>query len=381
MNVSVVTETTPQRPELNSVKVLRKESIEKERTSTAERAKEILVGVELMTCNEIRKAGNNGELVPIPEEQLSHEYANHALQAVGFDDKLPVFQTVGGIEIITPQRKETIERFAGKQQKIACALIDHAIDLRRLAKQRNGWLAVHCPDISRQIASENANKNVETTAFEYPVVHGAFLEALLSACNQHHTTESLSEAVLAVLNREYEDSRFYDLILKGALGLPIYRAVKFLKFAEPIDRVEFARQFISENYPSRIMKSEDAYALIQCKHEKLMLQSFQCWLEMNAYPIPDPLYCISGEPLPDPNAEKKERAREMRAKGALLSEIAADLEMAIGTISKYCRDIKTDRKAKKEEALKLHTLGVSRKEIATLLDIPYKTILRWLRLV
>ena len=379
MKVSVETETIPPRPELNHVKVLRKESIENERKFTVERAKEILVGVELMTRNEIRSAGNKGELVPRPQEQLAHEYANHALQAVGFDDKLPAFQTVGGMETISPERKNAIERFAGKPLETACDLIESGIDFERLGKQRSGWLAVHCLEISEQIALLQAGSGVETTAFEYPVVLGAFLETLISACNQHHTSESLSEAVLAVLDTEYEDSRFDEMILNGALGLATYRAVKFLKFAEPIDRIEFARQFISENYPSRMMKSEDAYALIPHEHEPLILQSFQCWLEMKAYPPPDPLCCLSGEPLPDPNAEKKQRAREMRTKGAQLDEIAKVLGKNVATISRWCRNIKTDRKAKKEEARKLETLGSSKNDISDLLAIPYTTILRWLK--
>ena len=379
MRVSVEDQTLPPLSEQNRVKVLRKKSIEKERKFKVQRAKEILTGVELMTRNEIRSAGNKGELLPIPEEQLSHEYANYALQAVGFKDQLPDLETVGGVEIISPTRRNTIARFAGKPLETACDLIKNGIDFERLEKQRTGWLAVHCTKISEQIAVEQANRTVETTAFEYSGVLGAFLEALLSACNQHHTSESLSAAVLDVLDTEYDGSQFYDLILNGALGLATYRAVKFIKFAEPINCVEFARQFVSENYPSRIMKSEDTYALIPHQHESLVLQSFQCWLEVNAYPIPDAPYCISGEPLPDPNAEKKERACEMRAKGALLSEIADTLDMAIGTISEWCRDIKTDRKAKKEEALKLDILGTSREDISTLLDVPYTTILRWLR--
>ena len=377
MSVSVETQTQPPPAELNRVKVLRKESIGKERKFGVKRATEILKGVELMTCNEIRAAGNKGELAPMPEEQLSHESANLALQSVGFDDKLAAFETIGGMETISPERRNAIARFAGKPLETACELIEYKIDLARLAIQRTGWLAVHCPQISEQIALEQASCVVETTAFEYPVVRGAFLKALLSDCNQHHTSESLSEMVITVLNIKYKDSLFYELILRGALGIETYRAVKYLKFGEPIDRVAFARKFISENYPSRLMKRKDAYALIPHKHEPLILQSFQCWLEINAFPIPDPLCCLSGESIPDPNAEIKEQAREMRAKGAQLTEIAEALGKNIATISRWCKDIKTDRQAKKDEALNLHTLGMSRTDISKLLHIPYRTICRW----
>ena len=81
--------------------------------------------------------------------------------------------------------------------------------------------------------------------------------------------------------------------------------------------------------------------------------------------------------LPDPNAEPKEQARELRKAGKELQEIAEATGFSIKTVSLWCQGI--DPRAEiKARARKMDEDGMKRKDIAAELEVSHPTIRKWL---
>ena len=250
---------------------------------------------------------------------------------------------------------------------------------------------------------------IELTAVKDYRLLGELLQTLLNRiCGQALDTQSLIEAVKAVLATKASTGNPFGFELRsGALGASEYRKSRFLHCAEDEKIiVDWVGRFISEWYIARLAKRENFYALQPDTHAQLYLKSFERWL-LHQLDVFDgakiQLDIFKPIEMPESNAEKKQIARQRRAKGETLKAIAKDLEVTPKSVSLWCEDIKPkkqtkatrksrqkDRQSKKQmnvekkqeqinEAYRLFTQEhLSYRKIAKRMGKNVSTISRWL---
>ena len=188
-------------------------------------------------------------------------------------------------------------------------------------------------------------------------------------------------------------------IESGALGATDYRKARFLHIFDNGGVVDWVRYFISEWYPAHIAKDDDTYVLQHAENITLRIASFEKWL-MNQPGVPDSakidMHIFNSTELPDPNAESKVKACELREKGATLSDIATKFGVSVPTASDWCAGVvisedvqkmsrrKSAQKAresknqKKEMSSIMYASGKSFSEIAILVEVSTETVRRWI---
>ena len=350
----------------------------------SEREKKIIDAVDLLknrdilTTSEIRKRSNKGWLST--DERLAHELANASTLAVGWNDTIDRFNGETFDDILTDADFD-----------VAIQLADKNINTDKLTKQRRGYMAVHFPKwTADQLKSvlENTQKQIvmsgggiEITAVADDRMLAEILTELLRRTrNTVFNSVALAKATRQVLKMACSTGNTFEVeIQSGALGASAYRQARFLSFADDDRIVEWVRMFIKEWYPVRIAKSDDNYALQHANDYQLRLNAFHQWL-YNQPGVPEgtqrDFEVIETTELPDPDADKKGKACELRQNGAILKDIAIDLDVPIQTVSRWCQGI-TPNISKKEQAVKMETLGISRKEIAKTLGVSDRTLRRW----
>ena len=213
-------------------------------------------------------------------------------------------------------------------------------------------------------------------------------ELLRRIQNTVFNSTALAKATREVLQMTCSSGNTFEAeIQSGALGASAYRQARFLSFADDDRIVEWVRMFIKEWYPVRIAKSDDNYALQHANDYHLRLSAFHQWLSHQPG-VPEGTQrnfeVIEATELPDPDAEKKEKACELRQNGAILKDIAIDLDVPIQTVSRWCQGIKPDKNTKKlvvmNKAYRLyHQDKLSYREIGKRLGKAPNTIKGWMQ--
>ena len=369
----------------------------------SEREKKILDAVDLLnnrdllTTSEIRKLSNKGQLST--DERLAHELANASTIAIGWDDAIDRFNG------------ETIDDILSDNDfNVATGLAEKNINTDKLTKQRRGYMAVHFPKwTAHQLKSvlENTQKQmvmdgagIEITAVSDDRMLGEVLKALLDRIHgKVFDSTTLANATREVLKMTCASGKSFETeIQSGALGASAYRRGRFLNCSDDDRIVEWVRMFISEWYPVRIAKSDDNYALQHANDYQLRLNAFHRWLS-HQLGVPEgtelDFEVVEATELPDPDAEKKEKACELRQNGAILKDISDDLDVPLQTVSRWCADVQVEPKHKKisrrksaekakdtkhkkgQDASIMYSNGSSFSEIAEFFNVSEKTIRRW----
>ena len=329
----------------------------------------------VLTSDQIRRQSNTGEL--LKPDRLAQELANLALLNAGWRD--------------TENEPADVDT-----RDMAMALIEvSGVSIDKLDKQRRGFYAVHFPNwtalaliADREMAYTDLTEigaGVEITSVTDDRFLGKLLKALLSKlAGETWRKKGFADAIREILNSKVIDhdgcqgKTFMASLVSGAAGSKLYRASRFLNLADDAGVINWTSQLISEWYPAGIAKRGEAYGLQIHEHYDLIIQCFQFWGAQQQHPIdPWTLNEYANVELPDPNAEAKEQAREMRKNGKEIADIAADLHVNISTVSRWCRGIdpKADLKAK---ARQMDEDGIKRKVIAKELGVSAKTLRRWL---
>ena len=264
------------------------------------------------------------------DEQIAHEYANGLACAVGWSDV--------NVEILNDS-----------DIVVAVALAEENVQPDRLEKLRRGYLAVHYPKWvtavfeNELVAAEgdavNAGVGIELTAIRDDRFLGVVLKALLSRLQDKvfDSDASLAAAIRTVLDTVSEGQTLFGRIREGGLGAQAYRRARFLKIGDEGFVINWARTFIKEFYPATLSKRGDSYSLVYDKRLSLILASIRCWLSRR----------VDGE-IPElevgfeeiqPQTELKALVRERREAGELLESIANEFDLAIGTVSEWCKGI------------------------------------------
>ena len=366
----------PSEPEIQRIKTTKAELLKKERAEKQHGATALLESEDsVLTSEQIRRQSNTGTL--LKNDRLAQELANLALQAAGWRDD---DNETADAEIVN----------------MAKALIDTGVQIDNLDKQRRGFYAVQFPTwtahtliADREFAYRDLTEigaGVELTSVNDDRFLGELLRALLGKlAGVPWTKAGFADAVREILHSEvkaHEGCRgktFIDAILQGAAGSLFYRSARFLNIADDAGVIKWTSQLISEWYPARIAKRGQAYGLQMQEHYNLILQCFRLWGDQQLHP-PDHWKITNFETvdLPDPKAETKEKAREMRKAGKELQEIAEVFGVSKKTVSQWCQGIdpKTELKARARKMDEEGTL--TRKEIAAELEVSLPTIRKWI---
>ncbi len=345
------------------------------------RATTILEDYDIRMTREIRTQGMQNKLSAI--ERMAHEAANFYACAIGWNDQVERFQqNADGHYLPIEHPFEGI--LDAEDIAVAIALVKCNIDVRKLAKQRRGYIATHFPDFIQECLQMTLEEELEITAINDDRFLGKFIQALLAALvGNVWTTESLATVVREVLNFNSVSSgdKFWGEIRCGALGAQEYHRVRFLYCADDPRLVDWVRGFIADHYPAHIEKNDDRYALRPAKDTDVRLAAFRRWLlhQKNPPQLPDELPIFQPTDIPDANAEAKQHAREMRENGNTREVIAKETGLSLGSVSNVTKDItieketvrgkRAKRRAEKEivkaEAFRLHTEeGLSYRQIA-----------------
>lgn len=383
----------PDDAEVEWVTEQRREAIKCERESKCKLAIEYLTDRDLYTSHEIRIESNQNGFTQT--EQIAHEYANGLARAVGWND--------------------TVDRDAEKPFEgilndadiaVAVTLAEQNIQPERLEKIRRGYLAVHYPKWVTAVFEKeleeatsdavSAGEGREITAITDDRFLGEVLRALLNRLKDEvfNSDANLATAIQEVLDTVSHGQTLFGRIKQGGLGAKAYQRARFLKIAGDIYVINWARAFIKEFYPATLSKRGNTYSLVHDKKTALILSSFKCWLSRRIEgEVPE---LATGFDALDPQANLKAQVRERREAGALLEAIAAEFDIAIGTVSEWCKDIEvaketvrgtaTKRRAEKEEAdvqlriraLQLKDKGLSLRKIADELNISRRKLNRLL---
>ena len=371
----------PEDAEVEWVIEHRRESITKERESKCQMATEYLTNRDLYTSHEIRIRSNLGSFTQA--EQIAHEYANGLACAVGWNDAE------------NSLNDEDID--------VAVQLAQQNVQPDRLEKIRRGYLAVHYPKwvtavFQRELeetTSEalNAGTGVELTAVKDDRFLGEVLNALLNRLKGEvfESDANLANAIREVLESVSHGQTLFGRIKQGGLGAQAYRRARFLQIGSDAFVINWARTFIKEYYPATLSKRGSCYSLVHDKRISLILASFRCWLSKRVDgELPELETCF--EQI-DPQAELKEQVRKRRETGVVLEEIASEFDLAIGTVSEWCKDIKVTKETResktakrriekerlKQQAIEMEKSGRNRAEIARRLGKNKSTITRWLK--
>ena len=335
---------------INAISNRRSELRRSEREKKIANAVELLQQRDILTSSEIRKASNKGRLSP--DDRLAHEVANETSQAVGWNGEIDRFNG------------ETFDDLLDDADiQVAIALVEKNINIDNLTKQRRGYWAVRFPEwtdnqFKSELEKSDSQLVVDGLGLEITAIHddrflGQMLKALLDRLTgKVFDATSLAEAVREMLQTTSASGKTFESeIVSGALGASAYRKARFLHCADGDRIIDWVRGFISEWYPARIAKNEDAYALCHAENWDLRLASFKRWLTHQTG-VPDgtelDLYIFEATELPDPDAEIKSTARFRRETGETIKDIAESLDRHPNTISKWCDGIKSPSPAQRE---------------------------------
>ena len=384
----------PDDAEVEWVTEQRREAIKDERVSKSKLAVEYLTNRNLYTSHEIRIESNRAGFTQI--EQIAHEYANGLARAVGWNDTVD---------------RDTDNPFEGilddTDITVAVSLAAQNIQPERLEKIRRGYLAVHYPkwvtavfereleETTSDVVSAGAGR--EITAITDDRFLGEVLTALLNRLKDEvfNSDESLCNRYPGSLRYRQPRPNTLRKDQTGGLGAKAYQRARFLNIADDTYVINWARTFIKEFYPATLSKRRNSYALVHDKKTTLILSSFKCWLAQRMEgEVPE---LATGFDQLDPQVDLKAQVWERRKAGALLETIAAEFDIAIGTVSEWCKDIEvaketvrgtaTKRRAAKDEedaqlrirALQLKDTGLSLRKIADELNISRRKLNRLLK--
>ena len=375
MPVNHASALMPAPERIKSIAQCRRESKKNEQDHKLKHTIAILENREILTTSEIRKLGTQNKI--LPELLPAHEAANGFACAVGWNDR------------IDRSNKSFEDILNDDDIALAVVLAKKNIPVKKLEKQRRGYLAVHFPKFVKhefeiKLAKTeskfvNAGEELELNSVDNDQFLGKLLKALLDCfAGEVFDTESLASVGFEALIL----GKFLDEIKKGALGISEYQSTRFLSDANDQSFVKWVRGFISDWYPARISKKGENFGLVHAQNYDLRLTAFHRWLvhqphgcENDNFDMPR----FQPTELPQQNKEPKAIARKLRIAKVSLSDIADELDVDISTVSRWCSDI--SKKIKEDqitEAIGLDNLGMKRKDIAAKFNINPGTLRRWL---
>ena len=365
---------------METVKVRRKMIKDTEKEEVSERAREIVQDREVMTEDEIRNAGEDDNLQPVPIEHLSHEHANEVLQFVGWhgevyrylEDGTRLSDHIAFSESVTPAQWESAELVIG-------------MDMEKCKRWRRGYLGVHFAQVAHQETKRlKSERQLELIHIPDDRNLGVLLRALLrhlprAPANLYTTGKAILNACQERAGRDLLSAS----LKSGALGMPIAKQVRFLNLgtdAEPTEAlIKWASQFISNYYPARIARFETPgkdrlemlYQLAPAadKIDKAFTAKFvkavECYL---AHRYPEigngENYDLIPSEETDPYAVEREIARQMKAEGKTVREIEKATGMSDSWVSEHTKDIQKQHIADlKVTARRLKAEGKTIREI------------------
>lgn len=346
---------------VNEVKSVKKQLQDTEREAKKEHALDILQSKDLLTLSEIRS-----EHKMTPERKMGHEIATGTAIALGWDE-------------------DKDNKLSDDVTELAKEIVETGINHEALDLQRRGFLSVHYRDfVQARLTDELIEATAETQtkeshAIKYDLGIGEVLQVLLDTLKgQVWTPDTLGDAVLKVL----VENSLLEKLKSGKIGSGEAKRTRFLYKGNLEYILNWIKQFIETYYPLRLAKCGDNYTLSEQENYQLRIDAFNAYLKAKGYTseIKEPRFKFVD--LPEPHNELKEKARQLRAEGKTIKDIAAELDKDKSTISRWCKGIKTpeqvEREQKRQIAIEMRLENKTYEKIAKELNISKDTVRKWL---
>ena len=376
--------TQPDFVETQKVKDIRKELRQDEKEQTIKISHDILENKEVMTDSEIRRAGEQGKLDPIPFNQIAHEMANEALRAVGWDGQL-VRTTEDKIKLSLSMIFYDV---FDEQWEASHLYIDDNLGNVDMNSIRNGYIGVHYNEITHeQLRIEKEKCETDITHIQDDRKRAELLSELLNAMPQellHY--EDVAKLVIHVFQKRYGHDRFSALIKEGSLGLTWATQTRFINLgvdAVPeMSHVEIANKFIRRYYPAQMAKQKNKYMLVKSSNVESVVKVIECNIRNSYDEIPakenEHLIPIH-EKLQDGSEETIADAQKLRNEGMPLKEIAAMVEKSVSWVSRNTLNEVIENIKRVIDTIKMAEMGYNITEISEKTGKDRKTIRRWLK--
>lgn len=391
--IKIIQGTKPKPSTVEAVKLKRKQLTDAENEAVRVRASEIVQNLELKTEGGIQRAGEQGELKPMPVEQLSHEYANQACQAVGWDGEIERTASDGGYMPLAGQFVDLAE----EQRDCAVGLIQWGLDVDFFERCRRIWVGLHLPNLFAKIdAEQRRNQRISVVnrvddRLRVPVVAALLLS--LPAI-QPLTLAEVADSFRQAFQQEYQGHTLAHYIAKGGLGDSDVR--RFLKLGPEaeitLEHLEWASQFLRSWSIARLrirrweVNGEDQIVcmLVKASETDIVLEAFRCWVKYThpsvSWDEAERLDLIPPHTdMPNQFAEQKKGAIPLVWEGLSVEEIAARLGMSPSWVYKHVGD---EMKRRKQhligKAKRLDNLGWKTHAIGVELGVSHHTVKRWL---
>ena len=329
--------------DFQQVKDRRKQIKDRENAETIERAASILHPEQMLTDSEIRRR-NWEDSQPAPYNRLAHERAAKILQHCGWNGEVERFEETTDRDRF---RKGCVEAFrdAGVTDAMwATARNAVHLDPKKIEAWKRGYLGVHYPDAV--YAEYETGRQGEFQHRPDDRLIGKLMTELLERLPREPSTlEAVGQALIDAAQERYGNDTLSALMKDGSMGPAMAKRVRIIDLGrdvEPNERhFEFVKWFISAHYPARIAKIGDRYQLATPRNEddvKAFKEVVRCYIK-HKHPDIDPdkpnNSDLTPPPAPDPTAEVKEAASDMRRNSKSCQQVADACGKSKSWVSKY----------------------------------------------
>ena len=329
--------------DFQQVKDRRKQIKDRGNAETIERAASILHPEQMLTDSEIRRR-NWEDSQPAPYNRLAHERAAKILQHCGWNGEVERFEETTDRDRF---RKGCVEAF--RDAGVTDAMWTTArnavhLDPKKIEAWKRAYLGVHYPNAV--YAEYETGRQGEFHHRPDGRLIGMLMTELLKRLPREPSTlEVVEQALVDAAQVRYGNDTLSALMKDGSMGLAMakrVRAIDLGRDVEPNERhFKFVKWFISAHYPARIAKIGDRYQLATPRNEddvKAFKEVVRCYIK-HRHPDIDPDESNNSDltppPAPDPTAEVKEAASDMRRNSKSCQLVADACGKSKSWVSKY----------------------------------------------
>ena len=334
MSMSTVSVEPVDAASLENIKVIKRDLRELKRKKKKAWAIEMVEGNVLTNSSIIRRQ----RAVP-PDVLIGQLYAVEVAKAVGWRECY-------GLDENAPHPQPNPQ-----QKALILELIENEINIDGLSQKCRGFLATHHSDTVRELLK----LALQYTTEELVSIGDA--RELHSVSNDLGVGEILTAILSTIAGKIFDESTLASAVKKavkpmlqrikfGSMGADIARRSRYLSLdSRDSIWVDWTRHFVFTWYPASIHTSGGNYALQYNTGIDLLVKAFRCYLyyqqkvELNRTAIPEKVPLFPTTSLPEPNHEKKVKARQMRRFGFDTVTIAKSIGIVPSTVSKWCKNI------------------------------------------
>ena len=323
----------------------RKQIKDREDAETIRRAASILRPEQMLSDSEIRRR-NWADSQPAPYNQLSHERAANILQHCGWSGEVERFEeTTDGNRF--GKGSVQVFRDAGVTEEM-WQTARNAVHLNpeKIQSWKTGYMGVHYPN-AIYAEYETGRQGEYYHRPDGRLIGMLTTELLKRLPRKCSTLEAIGQALINTAQVRYGNDTLSALMKAGSMGPAMAKRVRVIDLgrdAEPNEtHFEFVKWFISAHYPARIAKVGDLYQLAAPRNKddvEAFEEIVRCYIK-HKHPDIDPDEPNNSDftppSAPDPTADIKELASDMRENGKSCRQVAVACGKSKSWVAKYVK--------------------------------------------